>query len=286
MASNFSNIGLQIGSPQEFQDLATKAAGRSTPVPTFVGGAYLHFSTPEGVELWIQVSPDKDIVGCNPHFAGSSRHVADEGFAVDIARIISIDGAPLDGRLVGTIASEEASGCPIVFDVPDFRQYAARLTPPTRAKFQIAAFPHEFTASPSEESFRADQAAKLGGPGMAAESFIPSGTFRPGGDSIEPPEAQAVLAGRILAAERRINSFSGHAFYALSVKTLGGVIDMPVDPQLISSAPVVGGVVFGSFWLSGRLLEPLPPPPIPRSAAIPPSLPKTTPEKKSRWKFW
>ena len=286
MASNFSNIGLHIGSPQEFQELATKAASRSTPVPTFVGGAYLHFSTPEGVELWIQISPDKEIVGCNPHFVGGSRHLSAGGFAVDVTRIVSIDGAPLDGRLVGTIAGEEASGCPIVFDVPDFRQYAARLTLPTRVRCQIAAFPHEFTASPTEEAFHADQAAKLSGPGMAAESFIPSGTFRPGGETIEPPEAQAVLAGRILAAERRTNSFSGHPFYALSVKTLGGVIDMPVDPQLISSTPVAGGVVFGSFWLSGRLLEPLPPSPMPRSAAIPPPLPKTTPEKKSRWRFW
>lgn len=286
MASNFSNIGLPIGSRQEFQDLVTKAASRSTPVPTFVEGAYLHFSTPEGAELWVQVSPDKELVGCNPHFAGGSGYLSDCGFAVDVTRIISIDGSPLDGRLVGSIASEEASGCPIVFDVPDFRQYAARLTLPTRVRCQIAAFPHEFTALPSEDAFRADQAAKLGGPGMAAEAFIPSGTFRPGGESIEPPEAQAVLSGRILAAEQRINSFSGRPFYSLSVKTLGGVIDMPVDPHLVSSAPVVGGVVFGSFWLSGRLLEPLPPPPGAQSAAAPPALPKTTQEKKSKWKFW
>ena len=286
MASNFSNIGLQISSPQEFQELVTKAASRSTPVPTFVGGAYLHFSTPEGVELWAQMSPNKELVGCNPHFVGDSPQLPDPGFAVDVTRIINIDGAPLDGRIVGTIASADASGCPIVFDVPDFRQHAARLTLPTRAKFQVAAFPHDLTASASEDAFHADQAARLGGPGMAAESFIPSGTFKPGGGTIEPPEAHAVLAGRILAAERRINSMSGRPFYALSVKTLGGVIDMPVDPQLISGAPVVGGVVFGSFWLSAQLLEPFPPPPIPTPPAVPPPLPKTTPEKKSKWKFW
>jgi hypothetical protein len=210
----------------------------------------------------------------------------DAGFTVNVTRIITIDGAPLDGRLVGTIASDEASGCPIVFDVPDFRQYAARLTLPARAKFQIAAFPHEFTASASEDAFRADQAAKLGGTGMAAESFIPSGTFKPGGETIEPPEAHAVLTGRILASQRRINSFSGHPFYDLSVKTLGGVMDMPVDPQLVSGSPVVGGVVFGSFWLSARLLEPLPPPPIPKSSAVPSPPSKTTPKKKSKWRFW
>lgn len=246
----------------------------------------MHFSTPEGVELWIQVSPDKELIGCKPHFAGRTQPPSDGGFAVEITRIISVDGAPLDGRLVGTITSEDASGCPIVFDVPDFRQYAARLTLPTRARVQIAALPHEFSASPTEDAFLTDQASTLGGPGMAAESFIPSGTFKPGGEAIEPPVAQAVLTGRILASERRTNSFSGLPFYALTVRTLGGVIDMAVDPSLVSTEPIVGGVIIGSFWLSGRLLEPLPPPPTAKAPATPPPLPKTSPEKKPKWKFW
>ena len=286
MASNFSNLGFRLESPQEFQDLITEVAARSTPVPTFVGGAYLHFSTPEGVELWAQLSPEKDLIGCNPHFVGGSKYLPDAGFVIEVTRVISVEDSPLDGRVVGTMASDEAFGCPIVFDVPDFRQYAARLDPPARVRVQLAALPHEMKASPTEEAFHADQAAMVGGPGMAAESFIPSGTFEPGGKAIEPPIAHAVLSGRILAAEQRINPLSGLPFYALTVKTLGGVIDLAVDPTLLPDAPVVGGVIFGSFWLSGRLLDPLPPPPMPRTSATPPPLPKTTPEKKSKWKLW
>lgn len=286
MASTFSNLGFRIESPQQFHYLAMRAALSSTPIPTYVGGAYLHFTSPEGVELWIQFSPDKELIGCNPHFAGRTQPPHDAGFAVEITRIISVEGAPLDGRLVGTMASEDACGCPIVFDVPDFRQYAARLTLPTHARVQLAALPGEFRASPTEDAFRADQASMTGAPGMAAESFIPSGTFKPDGAVIEPPLPQAVLTGRILACERRTNSFSKLPFYALTVRTLGGVIDMAVDPSFVSSAPVVGGIVFGSFWLSGRLLEPLPPPPTTKSEATPPPLPKTTPEKKPKWKFW
>jgi hypothetical protein len=286
MASHFSNIGFQVESPQQFQDIATKAAACSTPVPTFVGGAYQHFSTPEGVELWIQVSPNKELIGCNPHFAGFSSSPLNLGFSIDVTRVISVDGSPLDGRIMGTIASDEASGCPIVFDVPDFRQYAARLTLPARARVQLAAFPHEFSASPSEEAFHADQAARLGSPGMAAESFIPSGTFKPGGGVIEPPVAEAVFTGRILAAERRTNSLTGASFHALRVKTLGGIIDMVVDPQLVSSPLVIGGVIFSSAWLSGRLLDPLPPPPPPRLPTTPPPLPGSPAERKPKWKFW
>jgi hypothetical protein len=286
MASHFSNLGFRVESPQDFQDLAAKTAGRGRPVPTFVGGAYLHFSIPEGPELWIQVSPDKKLIGCNPHFTGHSRFLPDGGFAVEITRIINVEGAPLDGRLAGTMASAEASGCPIVFDIPDFRQYAARLTLPTKARVQIAALPHEFKAFSSEAAFRADQKSLVGGPGMAFESFIPSGSFKPAGETIEPPIAQAVLTGHILASERRINSCSGLPFYALAIRTLGGCMDMAVDPSFVSSEPVIGGVVFGAFWLSGRLLEPLPPPPIPNSLTTPPPIPKPNSEKKSKWKFW
>ena len=278
MASNFSNLGFRIDSPQMLHETATTVADRSTPVPTYVGGAYLHFATPEGAELWIQVSPNKELIGCNPHFAGGRHSSPDGGFEVEITRIISDDGAPLDGRLYGTIASEEASGCPIVFDVPNFRQHAARLTLPTRARVQLVALPHEFKASPSEDSFRADQASLAGGADMAAESFIPSGTFKPDGEVIEPPIAQAVLTGRILTCEQRTNSFSGLPFHALTVKTLGGVLDIAVDPQLASDELVVGGIIFGSFWLSGRLLSPLPPPPVAQPSATPPPLPK--PEKQ------
>jgi hypothetical protein len=286
MASNFSNLGFRIESPQQFHELATKAATSSTPVPSFVGGAYLHYSTPEGVELWIQISPDKQMIGCNPHFAGRALPLSDGGFAVEITRIISIEGMPLDGRLVGTIASEDASGCPIIFDVPDFRQYAARLTIPARARVQLAAFPLECRFSPTEDAFQTDQAALIGGPGMAAESFIPSGTFKPDGEVIEPPVAQAVLTGRILSSDRRTNSLSGLPFYALTVSTLGGIIDMAVDPSFVSIEPTIGGIVFGSFWMTGRLLEPLPPPPITISHATPPPIPEAPSEKKSKWRFW
>ncbi len=286
MPSNFSNIGFQVGNVEELKQLTAMAAGRSTRVSSSIGGAYLHCASPEGAELWIQVSPDNDLIGCNPHFSNQTQRAPDAEFVVNLSRIISHDDMPLDGRLAGAIASEEACGCPIVFDVPDFRHQAAQLTVPTQARVQIAAFPRELTVSANEAEFNADQAGKFAGRGMAPESFIPSGMFKPGGENIEPPVAQAVLSGRILASERRVNSLGGRPFYALSVKTLGGVIDVPVDSAFVSTAPVVGGVIFGSFWLSGRLLEPLSAPPAAAPPVIPSPQPASAPEKKSKWKFW
>ena len=177
--------------------MVTNAAGRSTPVPTFIGGAYLHFSTLEGVELWIQVSPDKELIGCNPHFAGLGQFSANGGFIMDITQAISMGGAPLDGRLVGTIVSEDAYGCPIVFDVPDFRQYATRLTLPARAKLQLAALPYEFNASANRGRLSGRPKFDAWQREACRRIFIsfPAACSSRTEIVAEPPTAQAVLTG-------------------------------------------------------------------------------------------
>src|SRR5262249_38859458 len=96
-------------------------------------------------------------------------------------------------------------------------------------------------------------AAPGDGPRLAAEAFIPSGLFSPDGGARRSPEAHAVLAGHVLAAEQRTNPHSGAAFHWMHVLTLGGTLDVGADPGLAGEIPVVGGVLTGSFWLSGRL---------------------------------
>jgi hypothetical protein len=39
------------------------------------------------------------------------------------------------------------------------------------------------------------------------------------------------------------------------VRTLGGEVDMFADPDLLTGYLTKGGIVSGSFWLSGRLLD-------------------------------
>lgn len=95
MANNFGSIGFRVNSQEDMMRMVANAAKDSKPVPTYIGGAYLHYSTPEKSELWIQVSPDREFIGCNPHFAGISR------LGVTIDRIITGDCTPLDGRLLG-----------------------------------------------------------------------------------------------------------------------------------------------------------------------------------------
>jgi hypothetical protein len=103
--------------------------------------------------------------------------------------------------------------------------------------------------------------------GIASDgAMIPTGTLRTEGgrtERREPPLPLALLAGRIQSINRLQNSLSRMPFYVLQVKTLGGLVDVVADATYVSREPLVGGIVVGSFFLSGRLLEPLPPPPQP-----------------------
>jgi hypothetical protein len=248
MPSHFSTIGLPLQSEEEFVTLANELAAESVrfDVP---GGYYLCWSSASGAELWIQVDAEDALIGMNPHFSGESRVRA--GL---VRRITRPGGSPLDGAFGGWAPAPgddpEQGSYPFVFDAPDF-QCDGALTLPSIAEVQVAAFVHELSVYRSEEDYMASQSGELK---FAAESFIPSGLFQPGGQSIDPPEAHAIFAGRILEAEMRMNELTNRPFQWVLVKTLGGVFDVVADPEFLESRPRPGGILSGSFWLSGRLL--------------------------------
>lgn len=46
---------------------------------------------------------------------------------------------------------------------------------------------------------------------------------------------------------------TGATFVWAKVQTYGAVIDLVADPVLLDRRVVTGGVIRGSFWLSGRI---------------------------------
>jgi hypothetical protein len=56
-----------------------------------------------------------------------------------------------------------------------------------------------------------------------------------------------------LTARRDSGSPSANFVWCL-VDALGGAFDVVIDPELMPQLPRVGGVIQGSFWLSGRIL--------------------------------
>lgn len=248
MPSHLSTIGFSVSSEADFIDLAERAAAQSLRVRV-ADGIYLRWSCASGAELWLQLDPTGDLIGMNPHFAG--RNTVRVGLTATVGRS---EDTPLDGAYHGWVepqSEDPASGAyPLVFDCPSFATHVD-LALPSVAEVQLTAFAHELSVYDTEAEFEAGQTEE---PRFAAESFIPAGLIAAKGEEDAPPEAYAILTGRVLAAERRRNSMSGASFYWASVRCLAATYDIVADSVLVEQPPRAGGVISGAFWFSGRPL--------------------------------
>ena len=247
MPSHLSSIGFQAESEEQFRDLAETAAQSARPIRTRKG-VYLHWCCGSGAELWLQANHRRELIGMNPHFAGTSiTRVA------LTSRLARPDDTDLDGAFQGwadpTEGKPGSGAYPFVFDSPD-AACSDGLSLPTEVDVQIAAFAADLALYESDEAFDASQteSAKL-----ASEAFIPSGLFSPDGEPTDPPKALAIIAGHIQDAQERVNSMTNQSFWWVKVRTFGGVFDVVADPELVTAPVVVGGVLSGSFWLTGRI---------------------------------
>lgn len=247
MPSNLSSIGFQVENEEQFRELAEAAADSARPSVT-QKGTYLQWRSDSGAELWLQVNRRNELVGMNPHFCGTG--VTRVGL---VSRIMRPDDTELDGAFHGWADPEDAEpktgAYPFVFDCPD-ATCSDGLSLPTIVDAQIAAFAHELELYESDEVYNSSQAGEMK---FAAESFIPSGLFSPEDGSTNPPAALAIFTGHILEAEKRTNPMTERFFWWAKVRTLGGTFDVVADPALVVAPVVAGGVLSGSFWLSGRI---------------------------------
>jgi hypothetical protein len=249
MASNFSTIGLPVASREELIALASRVGPLAE---RFVAprGEYFRWSDPSGAELWLQANTKNELVGLNPHYAGQS------AISVGLIARHPMDGpSELDGSFHGWAGpmddTPDSGDYPFVFDAPDYRLHD-ELSFPRQMEVQIAAFAREVAAFETMAAYETRQTGDLK---FASQSFIPSGLFSPNGDTPARPQARAIFTGHVLASERKTYALTGHPFYWALVETLGGAYDVVVDSSLLPAAPAVGGILSGSFWLSGRILD-------------------------------
>lgn len=247
MGSHFSAIGFPVRTYGEFEDLMARALEHGECIETR-RSAYVRWSLGAGPELWAQEYENGEF-GLVPHFAGEA--IMRVGLTERIERP---EAPPLDDAFYGWADPEDAedmeSGLfPLVFDVPDYVLHQ-NLSLPVIVEARISAFAHELTAYSGEEEFLADQEE----PKFSPEFFIPSGTFKPGGETMDPPEAYAICAGRVLDCSLRTNPATGTKFWWAKVKHYGGEMDVAADPEDVEGHITDAGTVKGSFWLSGRPL--------------------------------
>ncbi|MBK7708210.1 MAG: hypothetical protein IPJ30_21280 [Acidobacteria bacterium] len=222
--SNLSDIGFPTPDETAINEMILHVLELAKPIKA-PQGFYLVYSDPSGAEIFLQGNFDQELVGFNPHFAGTSRR------NVTLVGNIERDSSDLDG---GFRAVVDGSDVEFVFDVPDFR-----LVPeggfPRAAEVQLTAF--------GSNDFKiGDESAEF--------SFVPA----PIVDPEIPPRPIATISGELVGFEKRKNELSGEEFYWLKVTTVGGDVDVVADPKWIRSEPSKGNTVSGTFWLSGRTI--------------------------------
>ncbi len=247
--SNLSNIGFQISSEWEFDQLLKSALDKSRMEKCDLG-YYAIYSDPSGAELWLQFNNDLECIGMNPHFNGISKR------KICITHSIPRTENILDGRLhcwadPSETDNPDSGMYPFIFDLPDMG-FVGNIEFPKNFDAQLVGFPFELVVFKNEQEYQNSQDEE---PIFASQSFIPIGLFSM--EEEEQPSANqdaiGLLTGIIKEVERKKNELSGHEFWWMLVDTLGGEIDVVADPEYFEEPPSVGGVVQGQFWLSGRL---------------------------------
>ncbi|HEU4742716.1 MAG TPA: hypothetical protein VFS50_14075 [Meiothermus sp.] len=249
MPSHFSSIGFPIGGREDFEKLALQVVneGQSVQSPR---GSYFYLRA-ERAELWASLTPDRELIGVAPHFAGSA--VMRVGLT---SRLESPDMEGLEGSFYGWADPaggdyENTGAYPFVFEAIAFATQA-QLQLPALVEVQLTAFAHELTAYSSEAAF--DEAQGQNEAKFAPQSFFPTSLFQSQSEG-EIPEAYAMFYGHVRETARLVNSFTQQPYHWAKVETLGGEIDVVADPQVLQGDLAVGGVVSVYGWLSGRIVR-------------------------------
>lgn len=253
--SNLSDIGFPVKSEQDVNQVIMDILQHLTPVPCPPFGFYFRFADKSGAEIFLQTNTKEEIVGFNPAFSGKSKR------KVGLTKAFERDTSMLDGAFQAWANPsnedfEKTGVYPFVFDVPDFRTNE-KVELPNLLEIQLTAFAsNDFQLYENENNFDSSQTDEQK---VASKSFIPSGlfSFDENGESVElnPPQAHGILTGEIKEFELKTNEFTNEQFYWFWIETFGGEIDVVADKNLIKEEPKVGGIIRGSFWLSGKLCD-------------------------------
>jgi len=249
MPNHFTTIGLPVETEQDMLEVANGVV-EDADVFEFEGGVILRWVSATGAALWILLDEDNNLIDVLPHFIGKS------SFRVGLAGLLDRDEeSPLTSTYQGWAEPAdddcESGTYPFVFDSPDVLG-SSDITIPSIQTIQLAAFAYEIEVYESEEAYVDSQSAETK---MATRSFIPSGMFSIGDDRIEQqesPTAMGLLTGHILETQILHNDLTGRIFYWALVDSYGGQFDVVIDPEILGQRELrVGGILAGSFWLSG-----------------------------------
>ena len=242
--SNLSDIGFPAKGDEEINAMIMSVLGDAVEMKC-ESGFYLRFSDPSGAELYLQGNPAHEMIGFNPHFLGRSRR------QVSLLRSISRETSELDGAYHAS--SSGGADLEFIFDVPDFL-VGKKETLPAPAEIQLTAFgSDDFKLFDDEEELVRQAPAGS----WVKSRFVPPGLKELLADpstDVRQMRPVAKITGEVVEWELKTNTLNGNRFYWILASTEGGEVDIVIDPRYVPVEPVVGNLVAGHFWLSGKIV--------------------------------
>ena len=246
----FSSIGFTLRKEEDILPLANTIDDQSETETFDVElGKYLHWSGECGAEIWVHTNNSGGLWQLKPHFNGKSR------IQVEIdSRLTTAQDSPLEGALGCQIKSTDGVSAGIsllAFDSPDFQLHSG-LAMPTTATIQIAAFPDDIVSVfESQDQFDNYIASNP----RFCSPFVPIGLVSqmPLYEGDKFPFNVVSLSGRILDSEIQKNTLTGETFRWALVDSMGSLFDIVVAPELMEKEPQIGDVLYGNFYLSGKV---------------------------------
>ncbi|HEY9786339.1 MAG TPA: hypothetical protein V6D17_13110 [Candidatus Obscuribacterales bacterium] len=249
----FTCLGFPVQSEGDLELLAQKALalGDKLELPQVT---YVRFQDLSGVQLWLLFDKRKNLLDMNPHYAGQSKRL------VCLTETVPRQGSDMDGAFYcwaepARVDDPESGLYPYVFDVPDFHTMG-KISFPRNWFVQLTAFAHDMRCHDDEREFADSQFDVVK---FTPGSFVPTGLYSQAGLKTDSREAFGTFAGSVKDCASKTNGLSNLPFWWILVETLGGDVDVVVALDLLNKPPRKGGIVYGDFWLSGRLIDPPPP---------------------------
>ncbi len=245
--SHFSDIGFSGITREQFAELNKEICEAGEQFNTAVGDYYVLKIEPR-IEFWVCIPNDKSKEpGCNPYFNGVTENI------VRISDVIPSDYSDMENAYSVWINEgnvNDTQEYPFIFDSPNFSINDSLIG--KEALAQVTAFAEsELSLYEDEAEFTAEQ-KKKGHDFFGTHTFVPSGQFVQEG---QKQVARAMFAGEVKRVEILKNSRTGYEFYWLVVNSLDADYDIVVDPKMTNKIIEIGNIIFGSFWLSGKIIK-------------------------------
>lgn len=243
MQNHLTDIGFYASSHEEFNQLCNEIISQGKKFET-KDGVYSMLEVDPWIELWICMPADKSKPnGFNPYFKGGIRN------EIFIESVIESEYSSMENAYEVWINRDmKFQEYPFLFDCVNFSMNENVIDKYVNAR--VTAFADKVELYESEDEFESKYPRKEYF--LSHHSFVPTGQFVKEGFN---RNAHVMFNGDVRKIEELTNSKTGKSFYWAIIGTMDNEYDVVIDPTFFNRKPVIGNIIHGNYWMSGKLDE-------------------------------